>query len=79
MPTSLEHHAGHAHQRGELVLLHQQEGGLPLGDVGQLGRQTGKDRFPFVIEWRMDGANPGSFDAQLERLRGSLRRLVCRR
>ena len=43
-----------------------------LSDLGTIRAKPGGENFPFFIQWRMDGENPGSLTAQLERLIESL-------
>jgi serine/threonine protein kinase len=43
-----------------------------LSDLGSIRAKPGGRKYPFFIQWRMDGSNPGSLAAQLERLKKSL-------
>ncbi|MFP6866494.1 MAG: lectin-like protein, partial [Roseibacillus sp.] len=43
-----------------------------LSDLGSIRAKPGGLKYPFFIQWRMDGSNPGSLAAQLERLKKSL-------
>ncbi|MFP6867279.1 MAG: protein kinase [Roseibacillus sp.] len=45
---------------------------LSLANRGTLRGNPGAKKFPFLIQWRMDGENPGRLDAQWERLVNSL-------
>lgn len=42
-----------------------------LSDLGSIRSKPGGQKFPFYIQWRMDGSNPGSLASQLERLKQS--------
>ena len=43
-----------------------------LTDLGTVRSQPPGKILPFFIQWHMDGTNPGSFEAQLERTRATL-------
>jgi serine/threonine protein kinase len=45
---------------------------LQLSQDGTIGARAGKTRLPFFIQWNMSGDNPGTVEAQLERLKNSL-------
>ena len=43
-----------------------------LSDLGSIRSQPGGKKFPFFIQWREDGSNPGNLEAQITRLKASL-------
>ncbi|NIP96576.1 MAG: hypothetical protein GWO24_25335, partial [Akkermansiaceae bacterium] len=44
-----------------------------LSNRGTIRARPGGEKYPFFIQWRMDGTNPASLEAQLERLKTSLK------
>ena len=43
-----------------------------LSDLGSIRSQPGGRKFPFFIQWRNDGTNPGNLKAQFTRLKATL-------
>ncbi len=43
-----------------------------LSDLGSIRAQRGGQKFPFFIQWRNDGSNPGTLQVQLNRLKATL-------
>ena len=43
-----------------------------LSDLGSIRAQSGGKKFPFFIQWRNDGSNPGTLETQITRLKASL-------
>ena len=43
-----------------------------LSDLGSIRAQSGGKKFPFFIQWRNDGSNPGNLETQITRLKTSL-------
>ena len=43
-----------------------------LSDLGSIRSQPSGEKFPFFIQWRHDGTNPGTLQSQIARLKASL-------
>ena len=43
-----------------------------LSNLGSIRSQPSGTKFPFFIQWRKDGSNPGALSAQINRLKASL-------
>ena len=43
-----------------------------LSDLGSIRSQPSGEKFPFFIQWRHDGSNPGTLQSQIARLKDSL-------